>query len=80
MVEELCKPLFKNNLCDKNKTGSDFFIESDVVTIHCDLNKTTEDIVDSTFISKFDKPFYLINTYEENVDEGAVIKVMKMER
>ena len=79
MVEELCKPLFKKIICvDKNKTDSDFFIESDVVTIHCDLNKTTEDIVDSTFISKFDKPFYLINTARgECVDEDAVIKAIE---
>jgi len=79
MVEELCAPLFDEIICvDKNTMNSEFFTESDVVSIHCDLNETTADMFNSSFISRFHKPFYLINTARgECVDEDAIVDAIE---
>lgn len=79
MVEELCTPLFDEIICvDKNTMNSEFFTESDVVSIHCDLNETTTDMFNSSFISRFHKPFYLINTARgECVDEDAIVDAIE---
>ena len=40
--------------------------KADVVSLHLPLDNTTQDYVDTTFISKMKKPFWLINTARGN--------------
>ena len=75
MVEQLCKPLFKNVICvDKDDDISLLYIESDVVSIHMDYNPTTEYMIDNEFLSNFKKNIYLINTARGEIVNEQDIK------
>ena len=75
MVEQLCKPLFKNVICvDKDDDISLLYIESDVVSLHMDYNPTTEYMIDNEFLSNFKKNIYLINTARGEVVNEQDIK------
>jgi len=75
MVEQLCKPLFKNVICvDKDDDISLLYIESDVVSIHMDYNPTTEYMIDNEFLSNFKKNIYLINTARGEIVNEKDIK------
>ena len=75
MVEQLCKPLFKDVICvDKDDDISLLYIESDVVSIHMDYNPTTEYMIDNEFLSHFNKSIYLINTARGEIVNEQDIK------
>jgi lactate dehydrogenase-like 2-hydroxyacid dehydrogenase len=75
MVEQLCKPLFKDVICvDKDDDISLLYIESDVVSIHMDYNPTTEYMIDNEFLSNFKKNIYLINTARGEIVNEQDIK------
>ena len=75
MVEQLCKPLFKDVICvDKDDDISLLYIESDVVSIHMDYNPTTEYMIDNEFLSNFKKNIYLINTARGEIVNEQHIK------
>ena len=67
----------------KQGFGSDFIHESsmddifqnaDVISLHIPLTTETEYLVDDTFIGRFGKPVYLINTSRgKNISQQAVI-------
>ncbi len=53
------------NLGDENATQVDLqtlFAETDVLSLHTPFTNETEKMIDATFINKFKKPFYFINT------------------
>ena len=61
MVEQLCKPLFQDVICvDEDDDMSLLYIESDVVSIHIDLNPTTKNLIDNEFLSHFKRNIYLM--------------------
>ena len=75
MVEQLCKPLFKDVICvDKDDDISLLYIESDIVSIHIDLNPTTKNLIDNEFLSHFKRNIYLINTARGEVVNEQDIK------
>jgi len=75
MVEQLCKPLFKDVICvDEYDDINLLYIESDVVSIHMDYNPTTEYMIDNEFLSNFKKNIYLINTARGEIVNEQDIK------
>ena len=63
---------YKNNYSDEYVTEStleDIFRETDILSLHIPLTEETEFIVNNTFINKFKKNIYLINT-----SRGKIIK------
>ena len=75
MVEQLCKPLFQDVICvDEDDDMSLLYIESDVVSIHIDLNPTTKNLIDNEFLSHFKKSIYLINTARGEIVNEQDIK------
>ena len=75
MVEQLCKPLFKDVICvDKDDDISLLYTESDVVSLHMDYNPTTEYMIDNEFLSNFKKNIYLINTARGEIVNEQDIK------
>ena len=75
MVEQLCKPLFQDVICvDEDDDMSLLYIESDVVSIHIDLNPTTKNLIDNEFLSHFKRNIYLINTARGEVVNEKDIK------
>ena len=58
MVEQLCKPLFKNIISvDKGDSLDKLYNESDVVSLHMDYNPTTEYMIDNEFLSHLKRTF-----------------------
>ena len=54
MIEHICKPIFKNvYTSDINYTDSQFFNETDFLSINVDLRDENIGMVDSKYISKF---------------------------
>jgi len=75
MVEQLCKPLFKDVICvDEYDDINLLYIESDIVSIHIDLNPTTKNLIDNEFLSHFKRNIYLINTARGEVVNEQDIK------
>lgn len=75
MVEQLCKPLFKEIISvDKGDNFDELYENGDVVSIHMDLNPTTENIINNEFLSYFNKSIYLINTARGEVVNEQDIK------
>ena len=78
MVEKLCKPLFKKIITIDKKSKiselSEFYKDSDVVSIHMDLNPTTENLIGNDFLSFFNKSIYLINTARGEIVNEQDIK------
>ena len=75
MVEQLCKPLFKEIISvDKGDSFDELYEKSDVVSIHMDYNPTTEYMIDSEFLSHFKKSIYLINTARGEIVNEQDIK------
>lgn len=75
MVEQLCKPIFKKIISvDKNDNFDELYKESDMVSIHMDLNDTTKNLIDSEFLSHFNKSIYLINTARGEIVNEQDIK------
>jgi|TARA_B110000977_G_scaffold170487_1_gene221257 lactate dehydrogenase-like 2-hydroxyacid dehydrogenase len=63
MIEHICKPIFKNvYTSDINYTDSQFFNETDFLSINVDLRDENIGMVDSKYISKFQKEIYIVNT------------------
>ena len=79
MTEILCKNLFKKIICtDKNSDYVNLFNESDVVSLHMDLNESSYQKVDKDFLSNFRKEIYLVNTSRgEVVNEIDVYNFLK---
>ena len=85
MVEKLCKPLFKKIITIDKKSKiselSEFYKDSDVVSIHMDLNPTTENLIGNDFLSFFSKSIYLINTARgEIVNEHDIKHLLSVGR
>ena len=75
MVEQLCKPLFKEIISvDKGDGFNELYKKSDVVSIHMDYNPTTEYMIDNEFLSHFNKSIYLINTARGEIVNEQDIK------
>jgi len=75
MVEQLCKPLFKEIISvDKGDSFDELYEKSDVVSIHMDYNPTTEYMIDNEFLSHFKKNIYLINTARGEIVNEQDIK------
>jgi len=63
MIEHICKPIFKKvYTSDINYTDSEFFNETDFLSINVDLRDENIGMVDSKYISKFQKQIYIVNT------------------
>ena len=63
MIEHICKPIFKNvYTSDTNYTDSQFFNETDFLSINVDLRDENIGMIDSKYISKFQKEIYIVNT------------------
>ena len=63
---------YKNNYQDSNTTEStleELFENADILSLHVPLTEETRYMVDETFINKFKKPIYIINTAR-----GPVVK------
>lgn len=55
-----------------------FFKETEVVSLHCPLNSSTENIINDEFISSMENPFFLINTARGAcIDENAIYQGLK---
>ena len=85
MVEKLCKPLFKKIITIDKKSKiselSEFYKDSDVVSIHMDLNPNTENLITNDFLSFFSKSIYLINTARgEIVNEHDIKHLLSVGR
>ena len=85
MVEKLCKPLFKKIITIDKKSKiselSEFYKDSDVVSIHMDLNPNTENLNTNDFLSFFSKSIYLINTARgEIVNEHDIKHLLSVGR
>ena len=75
MVEKISKPLFKKvTYMDIDFVSPSFFEETDILSINCDLNKTTKNIVNKKFLTKFHKNIYVVNTARgECVNEDELV-------
>ena len=63
MIEHICKPIFKNvYTSDINHTDNQFFNETDFLSINVDLRDENVGMIDSEYISKFQKEIYIVNT------------------
>jgi len=63
MVERICKPLFKNiYTSDIIHTDSEFYDDTDFLSINVDLRDENLGMIDSKYIQKFKKQIYIINT------------------
>ena len=63
---------YKNNYSDsytKEVELQEIFEKSDILSIHIPLNSETKYMINNSFISKFKKPFFLINT-----SRGLIVK------
>lgn len=63
-VEVLCYDI-KENVGDENATQvslEELQAKADVVSINCNINPTSEGLVNAEFINGFAKPFYFLNT------------------
>ncbi|MPR32615.1 2-hydroxyacid dehydrogenase [Salmonirosea aquatica] len=59
-------------------TLADIQREADVLSLHIPLTELTSNLINETFISNFQKPFYLINVSRgEIVNSKAVVQAMK---
>ncbi|MCF6213792.1 MAG: 2-hydroxyacid dehydrogenase [Flavobacteriaceae bacterium] len=63
-VKVICYDILPNvgNNCAIQVTQDQFFAETDVLSLHTPLTSLTKNMVNTTFINKFKKPFYFINT------------------
>ena len=95
-VKVICCDI-KNNVGDpyaKQVTLNEIFQHTDVLSLHTPQTNLTEKMVNEKFISKFKKPFYLINTargsavvikdlmhaIDENKILGACLDVLEFEK
>ena len=63
MIEHMCKPIFKKiYTSDINYTDGEFFNETDFLSINVDLRDENIGMINSNYISKFQKEIYIINT------------------
>jgi len=63
MIEHMCKPIFKKiYTSDINYTDDEFFNETDFLSINVDLRDENIGMINSNYISKFQKEIYIINT------------------
>jgi len=63
-VRVICYDIAPNvgDNCATQVTQDQLFEETDVLSLHTPLTSLTKNMVNTTFINKFKKPFYLINT------------------
>jgi len=63
-VKVICYDILPNvgNLHAEQVTQVQLFEETDILSLHTPLTALTKNMVNTTFINKFKKPFYLINT------------------
>ena len=83
MVKKLCKPLFKEIIVVDKDSGDKekLFSESDVVSLHVDLNPTSYQMVNKKYIQQFRKSIYLVNTSRgEIVNEEDINKLLLSDR
>ena len=74
-----------NSQCEqmgiKYLTLSELYQQSDIISIHCPLNKTSYHLINDTAISEMKKGVMLINTSRGGViDNTAIIKGLKEQR
>ena len=60
------KEKFGNNLV-KEVSLNEIFINSDLISIHVPENNETKNMINKSFLSKFNKPIFIINTSRGNI-------------
>jgi D-3-phosphoglycerate dehydrogenase len=69
------------NINVKKVDINDLFVQSDIVCINCDLNKTTKKLVNWSLLSQMKKKSFLINTARGGiVDQTALTEILKSKK
>lgn len=63
ILKRICTPIFKDIFVKDIETeDSEFFKQTDVLSINVDLNPTTEDLINVDYINQFKKAIFIVNT------------------
>ena len=83
MVEYLCQNIFKKVIVvDKDYGDKEkLFFESDIVSLHVDLNPSTYQMINKKYMQQFRKSIYLVNTSRgELVNEEDINELLLKDR
>jgi|TARA_B110000263_G_C15253541_1_gene485319 D-3-phosphoglycerate dehydrogenase len=83
MVEYLCQNLFKKVIVvDKDYGDKEkLFFESDIVSLHVDLNPSSYEMINKNYMQQFRKDIYLVNTSRgEIVNEEDINELLLKDR
>ena len=79
MVEKLCTPLFKEVICVDKNDSYEKLKDIDLLSIHIDLNPTTYQFINKSFINQFNKSIYIVNTSRgEVVNENDISDYLRV--
>lgn len=78
MLKERTGKLYKDvKVKDKTYEDKNFFSDIDILSINVDLNSTSNELVDRSFIERFKKKLFIVNTSRgEVVNEEEVIDLL----